>query len=408
MNSTKKSSAVQLKSKAAAHNGKRPVAPPVYRPQQAPKVLQTKSALNSGAQVNQATRKPVAPPVYRPEAKKVVQPKAISPQRKTPTAPPVYRPNQKGTAQPKAAPGTRTALAHKPEEHRSVAQLTPAGKTRTPVTGAPNTRASSQRMPIQLNRANESVRRSATPRIAHSATVQRTVSPRERANPLNVRNAVATGKSSVIQRAREMLDYPLNYVMLPDVEMRSYAQHVRMRTKHFFIVVLNAVLEMQRQGGMVSPAMFTDHAKAQEAKGYRLGKEAEVKYDAAHLMNTTLVRKAFKVKSPVVNELYRASAATTTQFQKANVGPDKLIDTQQTHTKNAMLAMIQAGAKVDKAFITHWVTNFLMNIAGALTVPLPENKGVGEQSRAEAFRVAVEEMGNVEAIVDEIIAELPK
>ena len=55
----------QLKSTGPAPGSKRPVAPPVYRPQPTPKVLQTKTA-------------PVAPPVYRPEVKKIAQPKIIS------------------------------------------------------------------------------------------------------------------------------------------------------------------------------------------------------------------------------------------------------------------------------------------------------------------------------------------
>lgn len=77
-----KSVVAQLKSHVSAHGIKRPVAPPVYRPQPIPRVLQRKTA-------------PVAPPVYRPEHKKIVQPKAVAPQRKPPTAPPVYRPQAK-------------------------------------------------------------------------------------------------------------------------------------------------------------------------------------------------------------------------------------------------------------------------------------------------------------------------
>ena len=250
--------------------------------------------------------------------------------------------------------------------------------------------------PVQLNHAKAA---------AGGSSLQRKI-----AKPQNSRGGLATRtNSSTIQRAkRDYLDYELDYVIVPDNEMKSYAQHVRMRTKHFFIVVLGAVLEMKSQGGTVGPGMFTDTAKAQEATGFRLGQQPEDKLDAAHLMNTTLVPKVFKNKNQRVADLYRASAATTTQFQKANVGPDKLIDTQQTKTKNAMLASIQGGAIVNEAFISLWVTSFLQNIANALTVPLPENKGVSSQSRAEAFRTAVEEMGNVESIVREIIAELPK
>lgn len=57
---------------------KRPIAPPVYRAQPTPKVLQTKTAVARQPSLNQSLRKPVAPPVYRPEHKKVVQPKTIS------------------------------------------------------------------------------------------------------------------------------------------------------------------------------------------------------------------------------------------------------------------------------------------------------------------------------------------
>lgn len=94
---------VQLKAASIPQLRKQPVAPPVYRPQARPKVLQTKSSSAQAAQASQATRQPLAPAVYRPAAKKVVQAKAISQERKTPTALPVYRPEQKSIAQPKSA-----------------------------------------------------------------------------------------------------------------------------------------------------------------------------------------------------------------------------------------------------------------------------------------------------------------
>lgn len=96
--------AVQSKRANGAVNRKLPVAPPVYRPQQFAKVLQTKSSLAQNSKAGQVPRRPVAPPVYRPEIKKIVRPKAISPQRNSPTAPPVCRPQQR-IAQPKMAPG---------------------------------------------------------------------------------------------------------------------------------------------------------------------------------------------------------------------------------------------------------------------------------------------------------------
>jgi hypothetical protein len=88
-----------------------PVAPPVYRPQRAPKVLQTKSSSAHSPQAGQAPRQPSLPPVYRPEARKAIQPKAVTQERKSPTAPPVYRQEQKKIAQPKMA---STASAHTP------------------------------------------------------------------------------------------------------------------------------------------------------------------------------------------------------------------------------------------------------------------------------------------------------
>jgi hypothetical protein len=123
-------------------------------------------------------------------------------------------------------------------------------------------------------------------------------------------------------------------------------------------------------------------------------------------MNTTLVKGAFPNKTPMVKGLYRLSAATTTQFQKANVGPDKLIDSQQTHTKNAMLAYIQAGHAVDHNLIMHFVANYLGSLKLSLTVPLPEPEGVLSQARAAAMRAVVEDIQEIEAVVRQIEAEL--
>jgi hypothetical protein len=80
-----------------------PAAPPVYRPQPLPRVLQTKKSIPAGAVVPNPGRKPpTPPPVYRPQpAPKVLQrkvaclqqrqPPATQPNR-APAAPPVYRP----------------------------------------------------------------------------------------------------------------------------------------------------------------------------------------------------------------------------------------------------------------------------------------------------------------------------
>ncbi len=88
---------------------RKPVAPPVYRPQATPKVMQPKMA--NGA-LNRSMQ--AAPPVYRPQPTPLVLQTKISsahgPQagqvtqpRRPPAAPAVYRPEPNGIAQPKIA-----------------------------------------------------------------------------------------------------------------------------------------------------------------------------------------------------------------------------------------------------------------------------------------------------------------
>lgn len=95
-----------------------PVAPPVYRPQTVPKVLQRKMATTQPAPGAQTARKPIPPPAYRPQTARVIdRPKIANPgptiaQTKTlsprPIAPPVYRPERKPKAlQPKVAAGAQ-------------------------------------------------------------------------------------------------------------------------------------------------------------------------------------------------------------------------------------------------------------------------------------------------------------
>jgi hypothetical protein len=105
-----------------------PLAPPVYRPQQAPKVLQTKSSLSQIGNNRAAQLRPVAPPVYRPEAEKIVQQQTISQLRLAPTTSPAYRSGQKRSAQPKmasAAPAPtlpKGAPVHRPHPNQVNAQ----------------------------------------------------------------------------------------------------------------------------------------------------------------------------------------------------------------------------------------------------------------------------------------------
>ena len=209
------------------------------------------------------------------------------------------------------------------------------------------------------------------------------------------------------KRKRAEFEYKLDYVMVPDEAMESYTRHVKMRTRHFFAVVLNAIFEMQDQGGEVGPAMFTDHAAAQEAKGFRLGPEPVAKIDAAHLMNVTLVPGKFPKKTPAVELLYIASGATTMEYQKANIGPDKLIDSQQTKTKNEILLAAQA-TPVNKAFLIAHVTKHLAALVIALTIVDPGDGSILSKARAAALAAVVDDLKNIETVLAEIQAELVK
>ena len=118
---------------------KPPAAPPVFKPQNTPKVLQTKMHV-ANQRVSSSKATPVAPPVYRPQTKKIVQAKMASPVRTTPAAPPAYRPqptpkvlqlkstNAKTGAsgqQPSSMPPRRSQPGGRVVP-RAVAQLSPA------------------------------------------------------------------------------------------------------------------------------------------------------------------------------------------------------------------------------------------------------------------------------------------
>ena len=77
---------------------KHPIAPPVYRPQPTPKVLQAKRLFGQNPQAAQAPPRAITPPpVYRPETKPEAK-GILQPQRNVPTAPAVYRPQAKQVA----------------------------------------------------------------------------------------------------------------------------------------------------------------------------------------------------------------------------------------------------------------------------------------------------------------------
>jgi len=82
---------VQPKVATVLQKRKPPVAPPVYRPQPQPKVLQRKVATARQSPPTQSKPAPVAPPVYRPQpTPAVLQKKAVLPT----TVPPVLQPKK--------------------------------------------------------------------------------------------------------------------------------------------------------------------------------------------------------------------------------------------------------------------------------------------------------------------------
>lgn len=109
--------------------GRAPAAPPVYRPQPVPKVLQRKTVGSQPPHDARPAHNPAAPPAYHPQPPpKVLQPKS-APERKppvvatprTPTAPPAYVPGVKKVLQPKTVcvpPGQQKAQASAPARPR--------------------------------------------------------------------------------------------------------------------------------------------------------------------------------------------------------------------------------------------------------------------------------------------------
>lgn len=133
-------------------NLSRPAAPPAYRPQPVPRVLQRKMAGGQQTRAGQPPRLPIAPPVYRPEAKRVAQPQlaATIQARKQPQAPPVYRP------QP-----TPRVLQTKPSR---TGAIIPQQGNRTPAPG--------QQL-LKHNSSNGSKQRTGLPEVAAKGPVAR-------------------------------------------------------------------------------------------------------------------------------------------------------------------------------------------------------------------------------------------
>lgn len=133
------------------------VAPPVYKPQPGPKVLQKKTAVGWQPQSAKSGHGPVAPPAYRPQpVPKVLQMKSAINQTprdkfngsRSPQAPPAYRPQPtpkvlQGKSSNTAKPTPNAPHGHVPTAHRApnsqaptgVAQRKTAGQSAAAVSG---------------------------------------------------------------------------------------------------------------------------------------------------------------------------------------------------------------------------------------------------------------------------------
>ncbi|WP_223280239.1 DUF4157 domain-containing protein [Nostoc sp. PA-18-2419] len=165
-------------------------------------------------------------------------------------------------------------------------------------------------------------------------------------------------RKPTVMRGRDHLgdDRQLPGMRVPDMEMQQYAEHVQTRVVLFFSVTSKALRQILGTGRQVPPKLFHPHAMAQIGSGYRGDKEqetvkGELRYDAAHYMNTTLNQQTYAsamgipIDSHEVQDLYSLTAATSNQFQTSNVSSDKVIDSLQTEYVNKMIALCnQEGA----------------------------------------------------------------
>ena len=178
---------MQPKTTQAAQGEKPPVSPPVYGPQAAPRVLQTKSSSAQNPHAGQAPRQPVAPPVYRPYlGQKAVQSKMASPAqptRKQPLAPSVYH------LQP---------VPKVLQTKRAGTQESPRTDSRTPGAPAVSNPGNRSRMPQRYNSGGQpgSV-------VAHQASATPAGRAKNSAQPkMPVAGALTSRPGPVLQRAR--------------------------------------------------------------------------------------------------------------------------------------------------------------------------------------------------------------
>ncbi|WP_437322462.1 eCIS core domain-containing protein [Sorangium sp. So ce394] len=238
---------------------------------------------------------------------------------------------------------------------------------------------------------------------AMGARAARAGLPRAMARAPETPSEPLRGSGAVVQRTRDKL--PPGDVATVRPSMDNYESHVALRVTHFFTVFLKAVLLWRKyasQGAL--PNLFTNNAAAQAGTGFRIKNAAtaspgEGRYDAAHLTNVTLVKSSFSGvpltprDQENLDDLYRATAATTPQFQTANVTSDKIIDRQMTIFKNDMIKDLNAGAVLDHNFIQTNLAKFLADLENDLQAKSQQYPTVGaaaaDQLKADSYATAL-------------------
>ncbi|WP_437627020.1 eCIS core domain-containing protein [Sorangium sp. So ce1151] len=229
-------------------------------------------------------------------------------------------------------------------------------------------------------------------------------SPRAMARAPEAPSEPARGSSAVVQRTRDKLNPGDVATVSPSIE--SYRQHVALRVRQFFIVFVNAVQlwrKCAQQNGPL-PNLFTNNAQAQAGSGFRIKNTSTTvpgadRHDAAHLTNITLIKSSFSGVQPSskdqenLDDLYRATAATTPQFQTSNVTADKIIDRQMTAFKTTMTSALNAGATLDSAFIQLYLNQFLTALASELSVKSQQHPtataGPADLLKAQSYEIAL-------------------
>jgi hypothetical protein len=233
-------------------------------------------------------------------------------------------------------------------------------------------------------------------RVAHTSAGL----PQAMARAPGAPSAPLRGSSAVVQRTRDMIDP--GHVATRTPSMETYKHHVALRVRQFFIVFLKAVLLWRKNAPPGAlPHLFTDHARAQAGSGFRIKKgtnpvAANDKHDAAHLTNITLMKSAFSGMTLSAKDqenladLYRATAATTPQFQTANITADKIIDGHMTGFKNAMISDLNTGTTLDDTFIRHHLKQFLKALKTDLATKSKQHPAMTGDLKGQSYEAALE------------------